>query len=372
MKRVLVYGMTENYGGVESVIINYYRHIPTDHVQFDFITNSQKPIAYQDEILGNGGKVFVIPVKEKHPIEYRKVVHNFFKEKGNQYDAIWVNRNDLINIDYLKLARKYGIKKRIIHSHNTKLLVNDRTAFIKYLAHLHNKRQIAKYATDFWACTSEAGNWLFPSNVNSKIQIINNAVDLNKLKFDEKKRQKIRKMFNLQNDFVIGNVGRLTFQKNQLFLIDILKDIVKEIPNAKLVLVGQGEYKDKLSKKAKSLGLENNVLLVGMQLDMQAWYSTFDFFVFPSIFEGLGLAAVEAQANGLPVIASKKVIPDSVKINPNFVFEALSLASYKWAQIIEEKNNLPKQRLDNKIVKKNFIEHHYEIDEAAKRLEKLF
>lgn len=366
-KKVLVFGMTENPGGVESVIMNYYRNIDLKRVHFDFLCNSYEPIAYEDELTSNGSKCFHFVARSKNPIKYHKELKTFFKNHADEYSAIWVNVCSLANIDYLKLAKKYGISKRIIHSHNSENMDSK----LRGKLHEYNKKRLWKYATDFWACSEEAAKWFYDEKLLKKVVIIKNAIDINRVSFDEKKRQHYREKINAKDRFVIGNVGRLHFQKNQSFLIDIFNDYLKEDSTAICILIGDGEDKHKLINKVKQYGIEDRVLFLGIQSDMQGWLSAMDLFLFPSIFEGLGVAALEAQGNGVPVLASKDVIPEEVKINNNFYFFDLKKSTEKWVRKISSmKKNV--DRLELSEIKANFSKSGFDIDVEAKKIEKIF
>lgn len=358
MKKVLIFGMTENPGGVETFLMNYYRRLNSKELHFDFLGATDTQIAYEKEIK-KYSKVFHIPVRKKHPLKYWQAINAFFKKYSSDYDCIWVNLNTLINMDYLKLAKKYGIKKIIIHSHSSKNMDNK----LKKYIHLYNKNRVAKYATDFWACSNLAAQWFYPEEILPEVKIIKNAIDVSEFKFDEGKRNTIRRQYNLTNDFVIGNVGRLHFEKNQSFAIDVFNEFLKINSNSKLILVGQGNDKSLLLRKAEKLGIKDKVIFTGVQYDMQGWYSAFDCFIFPSFFEGLGLAAVEAQANGLLTISASKNIPQELAINPNFEFLDLNKGPAFWASLINEKKL--KSRISFDKVIKNFNSTGYNINTAV-------
>lgn len=365
MIRILVFGMTENPGGVESFLISYYRHIDRNRIQFDFLCNSHNLVAYEDELVALGGRVFHITARSKNKILYRKELEEVFRKHASEWYAIWVNVCSLANIDYLKMAKKYGIKKRIIHSHNSQNMDSK----LRLVFHKWNKKSIGKYATDFWACSKDAAQWFYNDELMKKAVMIHNAIDVERMRFDKEKRNAIRKQYDMRNKFVIGNVGRLHFQKNQEFAIDVFNDYRRSNPNSVLVLVGQGEDEEKLRKKVYAYGLEKDVLFAGIQRDIQAWLSCFDLFLFPSKFEGLGIAALEAQANSLPVIASNGVIPSEVKMNDNFEFFDLEAGVEKWSSKINGMQN--RERLDYKIIKTNFVNSGYDIETEVKKIERL-
>lgn len=357
MKKVLVFGMTENPGGVESVIMTYFRAIDSNEIHFDFLCNSYEKIAYEDEILSKGSKTIHFPARSQSFFKYKKELNKFFQLHASEYDAIWVNVCSLANIDYLKLAKKYNIPKRIIHSHNSQNMDNK----LREVLHKHNKKHIQEYATDFWACSNEAAKWFYDDSLMNEVKIIHNAINVSNFKFSDEKRNEIREQLHWQEQYIIGNVGRLHFQKNQDFLLDIFKEYVSLDDAARLVLVGQGEDENKLKEKIQNYYLEDKVQMVGVQSNITAWLSAFDMFLFPSLFEGLSIAALEAQANGLPMIASSDVIAKETKVNENFHFYSLQESASSWAKYLyENKQNLT--RLDFGEVKNNFSKAGYDID----------
>ena len=366
MIKILVFGITQNPGGVESVIMNYYQKLNKDKIQFDFLCNTPK-VAYENEILQLGGKIYRITARSSNRKKYKEELEKFYKEHAHEYNAIWVNVCSLANIDYLKMAKKYNIKYRIIHSHNSENMDSK----LRGILHKINKIFIDKYATDFWACSDEAGKWFFNKKIMSsdKYLVVNNAVDTEKYKFDENIRKKYRQDLKIENEFVIGNVGRLHFQKNQEFLIDIFNEINKKIDNAKLLIIGQGEDEEKLKNKVKELGLDEKVGFLGVRYDIPNLLQAMDAFVFPSVFEGLGLALIEAQSSGLQTYASKDVIPNVVKMSEDFHFISLNEMPEEWAKIILENR---KDRNNNEVANINIKKSGYDIGEETKKLEKYF
>lgn len=370
MYKVLVFGMTDNYGGVERVIINYYHQFDNNKIHFDFICNTPHKMAFEDQLKKQGSKVFHLIERRKNPFKYNIQMENIFSNYGKDYDCFWCNLNNLVNVVGLKLAKKYGIPKIVVHSHNSKIMEEGFKGKIKLLIHKYNKKKICRYSTDYWACSSVAAEWLFPKKCLNKVYIVKNAIDLKRCEFSIRKRNEVRKSYGLTNSYVIGNVGRLHFQKNQEFMLHLLKEILPIIPNAKLVFVGDGPDKEKLLKEVDLLGLKNKVLFTGVQKDISSWYSAFDLFLFPSRFEGLSVAMLEAQSNGLPIIASNNVSPNEIKINSNVEFLPLDCERNKWIREIKlrEKDS----RVDIREIKKNFIKHGYDIKSAGIMLEKKF
>lgn len=366
MKKVLVVGMTQNPGGIENVIMNYYRNIDRNSIQFEFLCNTEI-VAYQDEIIKLKGKIIKIPSRSKNFFKYKKALKKFFSTNANQYSAIWVNFCNLTNLDYLKLAKKYGIKKRIIHSHNSQSMYSK----IIDIIHNYNKNFIDKYATDFWACSKEASEWFYNDKVvkNHKIVIINNAIDLDKFSYNEKTEKEYRKKLNIDDKIVIGHVGRFHKQKNHDFLIEIFSEIAKQNEKACLLLIGQGEKEVEIKEKVKKLNLEDKVIFLGARNDIAELMQAMDVFLFPSIFEGLGLVLIEAQVAGIPVIASKNVIPNEVKMTNGFIFVSLQKSANEWAEIVLQQIKTKKQNQKNiEYIRKN----GYDIKNEVKKMQQYF
>lgn len=367
MYRVLVFGLNENPGGVESFLFNYFQHVNKEKIQFDFLCNTLDKVAFEDECCLMGARFFHISSRSKDFFAYKQALEDVFKKSAQEFDAIWVNVCSAANIDYLKIAKKFGIKRRIIHSHNSKNM----DSWLRGLLHKWNRKKLEVYATDYWACSKEAASWFYDQKLTEKCIIIKNAIDTKHFRFDEDKRIALRKRLGFEKRFIIGNIGRLHFQKNQSFMLDIMKNVVRSLPDAVMILVGQGEDEKELKEKAEKLGLKNHVVFAGVQNDICRWLSAFDLFLFPSVFEGLGIAALEAQANGVPVLASAGVIPEEVKINDNFVFYDLLSGADKWAgKILEMKATSKRVKFED--VAEKFAACDYDIVSEALKLEDKF
>lgn len=350
---------TLNYaGGIEAYIMNYFSYFSSSF-KIDFIVHECNNMYYKQLIESRGGKVYLMPkIGVRSIFKFRKELKNFFK-KHHDYDIIHCNMANA-TLFYFKEACKYNIPVRINHSHQN--------AYADTLSHsIRNYPLIkigARMANVNFACSKLAGDFLFKNN---KYYIINNAIDFSKFIYDDSHRKKIRKEYGiLENEFLIGNVGRLAPQKNQLFLIEIMKDIVKKDNNTKLMIVGDGTLREQLETKIDEYSLNKNVILVKGTSEVNKYYSAFDCFVLPSLYEGLGIVNIEAQVSGLDVIVSKEV-PVEAKITENLKYLDLNLGAEKWANEIlnlkEKKRNL----LDNDI-----YECGYEIKNEVKKVEELY
>lgn len=293
-------------GGVEAVIMNYYRHIDRSKVQFDFICDEDSTNIPYEEIEKLGGKVILCPPYQKLG-KYMKFLEELFR--GKKYRIVHSNINTL-SVFPLKAAKKAGVPVRIAHSHSTSNPKEWKKNLIKNALRPFSK----KYATDYFACTKHAGEYQFGKKAveQGKVKIITNAIEIEKYKFDPEARKRLRKEFGFKDsDYVIGNIGRMIPQKNQLFLVNAFSEFKKENPNAKLLIIGDGELKEKILAKIQKLGLEKDVHIESFRKDVNKCYSAMDIFAFPSIYEGLGVVAIEAQCNGLTVMASKNVPKDA-------------------------------------------------------------
>ena len=371
--KILVLGITKTYGGVESFFMNYYRKISNSSIQFDFLCVTSDKIAYQDEIEAQGSHVYRITARSKNPIEFKRELRTFFDKHGKDYDVLWMNDNSLSNVDYLKEAKRIGIPHRIMHCHNDR----DMSSKAQAVLHRIHKCTIGKIATDYWACSDEAADYCFIGNARKKAVVITNAIDLNEKTFDPVKRIAFRRANDIDNRFVIGNVGRLHFQKNQMFMLDIMKELsnrtsAMNMSQPVLILVGTGPDEENLRKQISDMGLENYVKLMGRQDDIQAVLSSMDLFLFPSVFEGLGIAALEAELNGLPVLSSDTV-PAITGVNPNY--ERLSLDSVSdWVDKIMDEMSPDDSlgRISSHEARVNLKQAGYDIEIESDKLEKRF
>lgn len=370
MVKVLIVGMTENPGGMESFVLNYLEKIEQENLNFDFLSNTLNDIAYEDKFKEMGSSMYHIPSFGKSPIQNKRQLHNFFKEHADKYDVIWVHLNSLANIDYLKLAKAYNIPCRIVHSHNSQHMETGAKGTIKRIFHSKNRRVLKDYATDFWSCSEGAADFFFEDSIRKKVEFIPNAIDVAKSRFNPESRRYIRQQYNISPDtFVLGNVGRLQYQKNQEFMLEVFHALHYIEKDSKLILVGDGPDRDMLQQKVHEYNLEQAVIFTGVQSNISEWLSTFDVFFFPSRFEGLSIAALEAQANGLPVITSTGVTKE-INIIDLVMFLNLEKPISLWVDTLLSFKENPNRQVHDLIVKK-FIEKHFEIGNESERLKKL-
>lgn len=319
--------MTEmNFGGVEMVVLNYYKNIDRNKVQFDFFVLEGSIIPQRKEIENLGGKIFVVP-RYTSIIQYEIEIIKLFKK--NHYRIVHSHMNTLSLLSLLG-AKIAGIPNRIAHNHSTAGKGETKKNIIKYTLKPFSKL----FPTVLCACTQYAGVWLFGERAN--FTVFKNAIDLSKFKYDEAIRNKIRFGLGINDKFVIGNVGRFCYQKNQEFLICLLKEVLKR-EDAVLVLIGEGESEQLVRNKAIYEGVEKKVLFIGACLNVNEYYQAMDCFVLPSRYEGLGIVAVEAQTAGLPTICSTEV-PKEVQITNLVKFIDLNADIKQWANALIKVN----------------------------------
>lgn len=346
--------------GVASYAMNYFRNIDKEKVQIDFIIGIDERSLYFDEIEKAGSKIFYIPkIGIKNYFKTIKKIKKFFKMNAQNYDIIHCH---VLNMGafYLHYAKKYGIKTRILHSHVTK------TADTK-LHEIRNKILLPiamKNANYFFACSKDAGRQIFKTN---NFDVINNAIDGTRFIYNNDTRELVRNKYGIEkNTFVIGNIGRLCNQKNQIFLIEVYNCIHDKLNNSKLMIVGNGPLEKDLKARVKELSLSDNVIFVETTPDVQDLYQAFDVFVLPSVYEGLGIVLIEAQVSGLPCVVSD-VVPNEAQISDSYKKLSLETSYEVWAKnIIEYKDIERKNNLDE------LIKNNYDIKTEAKKLEKRY
>lgn len=315
-------------GGVESVVMNYYRNIDRSKIQFDFICDNDSTNIPKDEIEKLGGKVILIPPYQK-AFKYHKVLKKILKD-GN-YKIVHSHINTL-SVFPLYAAKKVGILVRIAHSHSTTNKKEWKKNILKQVLRPFSKL----FATDYMCCSELAGRWLFGNRTynQGKVYLLNNAIDLNKFKYNEKKRKEKRKELSISDDtLVIGHIGRFMKQKNHEFLIEVFNEIHKKNKNSVLLLAGQGPLEARIKEQVEELKITNSVVFLGQREDVADLYQAFDVFMLPSLYEGLGIVLIEAQCAGIPAFASTEV-PEIAKVSNILDFIDLNTSKEMWADII--------------------------------------
>lgn len=285
-------------GGLETMIMNFYRHVDRSKVQFDFLVHRDFRADYDDEIESLGGKIYRLPRLVPWSRSYLKALNGFF-EQHPEYRIVHVHQDCLSSV-ILKAAQRQGVPVRIAHSHNSSQDKN-----LKYPIKLYYRRLIPKYATDLYACSKQAGRWMFG---NAAFSVVNNAIDAKNYSYSQAQAEKIRGELGIdRNTLVVGHVGRFAPTKNHAFLLEIFVEVCRRCPDAALLLVGDGELRASVEERALQMGIKEKVIFTGVRSDVPELIQAMDIFVFPSIYEGLPVTLIEAQAVGLPCVVSDAV-----------------------------------------------------------------
>lgn len=364
---ILQLGMTKNIGGMETYLMSQYRKLDKKYIQYDFVNLSKDDkMAFSEEIKNNGSKIYSVPKRKYHPfLHYYEMMKILFHNR-KKYKYIVLNTCHLYYIFPLFFAKIIQIPNRIIHSHNSDDEI--KISFFRKILININKILMHFSVTDYWACSEIAGKWMFK---NRNFRVIHNAINVSDFVYNESIRQKVRtKLGLLKDEFVIGHVGRFSYQKNHDFLIDVFNEVHRRLPESVLILIGDAVedelYINKAKKKVKELNLVENVRFLGIRNDVPEIMQAMDCFLFPSRFEGLGIVIIEAQTAGLPCYVSS-VIPNEVKITNLVDFISLNESPENWAEkIIKNKN------YKRKDVSKEIIKAGYDINTEIKKIQKFY
>lgn len=359
-------------GGAESMIMNYYRKINRDLVQFDFLVHRPQRGIFDDEIEQLGGRIFRIdPINPFYPNKYYKNLRRFFSE-NKDYKIIHSHLNTF-SFFPTKIAEEFNIPCRITHAHIalenpsfTDFLsgIKGGKEFFKKLVKLNLRKKISNHCTHRFSCGIKAGNWLY--GPDSSFEVMNNAIDAKKFTYSDAIATKYKTDLGLKDNLIIGHIGRFSAQKNHIFLFDIISELVKLEPSVKLLLVGDGPLRKDLETYADKIGVRHHILFLGVRTDIENLCMAMDYFVFPSLYEGLPVTLIEAQSSGLKILASNQ-ITDEVKLTENLSFESLKSSASVWANRILGQIKYIREDKSAQI-----IEGKYDISENTVKLQNFY
>lgn len=325
-------------GGIEAVVMNYYRHIDHSKVQFDFYFAEGSTFPQRGELERLGAGIYPVPTYS-HPLAYHRALYRAFREHG--YKVVHAHLSTM-SVFALFPAWRAEVPVRICHNHSTAHWGEGKKTLLKYLLRPFNK----VFATDWFACGEKAGRWMYGGRAfdKGKVHVMPNAIDTEKFAFDPAARVRLREELDIPQDaFVVGHVGRFTYAKNHEFLVQVFASLKQQRPDAKLLLVGEGELEQQIRDKVAELGLQRDVIFAGARGDVAKLYSVMDVFCLPSRYEGFPVVALEAQANGVPCLFSREVTEESVWItNAKHMF---SDSEEQWGQVISELHRDNNQRI---------------------------
>lgn len=350
--RVLHVLGTTNLGGAESRIMELYRCMDRRKVQFDFLVHTKEEGHYSKEIRELGGHIYSLPrFKVVNLAEYKKAIRQFFREH-KEFVAVQGHMTSTASI-YLPIAKKENPSLvTIAHARSAGVDKGAKGYVTKLL------RSSLKHKTDYcFTCSKEAGIAVFGEEwVNKgKVWTIPNAIDANRFQYNEKVRNEVRAELGIQDKFVIGHVGRFGFMKNHTYLVDVFAELCRQREDMALVLIGKGEEEANIHEKLKGLGLEDKVLFLGNKYDVERYYQAFDYFVFPSTFEGLPGSVAEAQAAGLHCLISDRITRE-VALTELVSYRSIEEEPKLWAEEILQNADkaLVRQNMREAIAKKGF------------------
>ena len=331
--RVLQVGMTRNLGGIETYLIEQFRHLDKSKIDYDFVNiTGEYSICYEDEILASGSKIFKVVSRHKNPLLHYWQWFNILLQHKGIYDVIVLNTNSLEYVFPLVLGKVFGIPVRVIHSHNSGF--ENKQGLARRLLVGMNKKLLAWSANLRFACSQFAGQWMFKDN---PYHVIYNAIDIHKYDADLAVRDEMRQALNLDTALTLLHVGRFSYQKNHSFLLDIFKEVHSIQPDSVLLLVGdtteESEFLTEVKRKIKAYGLEHVVRLLGRRDDVNKIMQAADVLVMPSFFEGLTVVGIEAQASDLPLLLSDTVTKE-LELLPSTQFISLDAGAKAWAEVI--------------------------------------
>lgn len=342
--------------GLETLLMNCMRRVDRTKVQFDFIVHRPFRADYDDEIEALGGRIYRLPRLNPFDPGYKKALRNFFRDHP-EYRIVHCHL-DCMSALPLAAAKDAGVPIRIAHAHSSSQDKN-----LKYLLKRYYMRKIPAAATHFFACSEEAGAWMFPGQ---SVRLIRNGIETAVFSFDPEKRAAMRQALGLRGALTIGHVGRLIGVKNHTFLLDVFAALHRLRPDAVLLLVGNGPLEDQLRQKVRTLGLEEQVRFLGVRSDVGDVMQAMDVFMLPSLYEGLGIVTLEAQCAGMPCLVSEGV-PAACALTDRVRFLPLEAPAGQWAEQLLELSAL--ERLSGR---EYVREAGYDIADTAAELQQFY
>lgn len=367
MKQINVLQLVSpDFGGIESYVFSHYQYMNRQKIHFDFLTQNR---ALEGAEQYRQFQYHVHLLHQTANQDRDLFVRQMRELLSSGYDVLHLNNCFWTGFLLEELAKEAGIRKVIVHSHASFIDEPDDEKRAQLLRrHEEVKRAFTPdLATDFWACSWKAADWLFgPQISRDQIRIMKNAIEIEKYQFDSRKREHVREELGVGDAMVLGTTGRLAYSKNQSFLIDVFADFYRSHPNSRLMILGDGELRGELEEQIRKSGLENVVLLLGWKNNAEDYLQAMDVFLLPSRFEGLGIAVIEAAAAGLPCLVSDQV-PEDAAVTEHVRHLPLEIPA--WTAALEEASQL---RLDRRDGAGAVRAAGYDIRRQAKVLEALY
>lgn len=369
MKKIIHFSLADAKGGITQYVLNNWKYIDKSRFQFDVVTFGGK-LDFQEMLEAEGCRVFYVRYRaEEQPDEFRKEILQILK---NRYDVVHLHTSYWKSFELEKLARQAGVPKIIVHSHNTGVF-DDIGRNEKEEQHYKLRSELTPdIATDYWACSELAARWLYADKIfPEKIQILKNAVNIDRYIYNRAVRTMYRTRLRWDDNFIIGHVGRFSYQKNHEFLIKVFGKLTQVHEEARLLLVGKGVLEKQIRTMVEEYGLSDKVYFTGACDDVNCWFQAMDLFCLPSRFEGFPIVAVEAQAGGVPSILSSTITQEA-KIVENVTFKPL--CEDEWINKIEEEMELDLSRnIQERMMASQMLKQQgYDLKDSVKELERLY
>ena len=366
-KRVLIVTAPLNIGGFDIIATNLHAYLDKNKFDCTFYIKGEQIGPLESKVIERGARVIHKPNHIKGYVnEYRHLKQTMTEGKYDIVHSHLMFYSGLV----MRAAYKAGIKKRIPHSHMTNPCMQNRSIIKRIAAKLYSilmKRWLNKYGTDLIACGPEAGAYLYGKrSFNKRGILLNNAIELNRFRYDLEIRKKIRKEMNCEDKLIVGHVGRLNYVKNHKFLVSVFYEIQKLHRNSLLLIVGEGKERENIEKQAKKLGITDKVIITGLRNDVENLLMAMDIFIFPSLYEGLPVTLIEAQATKLPCLISDTVTRYA-KQNENVRYFSLKKKPQKWAQ-----RAIKLSEYKREFISTSKLESGFDIRNIAKKLEKIY
>lgn len=337
-------------GGIESLIMSLYRYIDKSLIQFDLLVETQEWLPDFEEIVQNGGRIHQLtPFDKKNPFRYINELKDFFKEHSVEYTVVH-SHTITRSAPILYYAQKFGVPCRISHAHTDCLDGNKFIALSELLMRLNNK-----LSTHYLAASKQAGSYYFDKD-KKFFTVLKNTIDTETFSYSPEKQQAIRESLSLEEYFVIGHTGRFTYQKNHWKIVDVFYEVHKQLPEARLLLVGDGPTMDEIKDKAKELGILDYIIFTGARSDVSELLQAMDVFLLPSFFEGFCISLLEAQSVGLPCVTSD-IIPGEVQITDLITKLNLNDNDEAWATKILSYHYFTRKNRHKDIKKAGYSTH---------------
>ena len=369
MKAIRVLNVTTVFkaAGIESFIMNMYRNMDREKVQFDFMVMRDEKEYYDDEIRKLGGKKYIIQKESKNilvrVLKESKALYTFLKM--HPYQIVHIHYTTPLRAFYALAAKKAGVKVIVYHSHSAAV---SGKSFLKRLLYSILRKCIEDWATDYFACSEVAAEWMFSRKLISdgKAKVVYNGIDVKRFRFSKSARNAVRNELGLSNEFAIIHTGRFLEHKNHKFILEVFQKVKMKQQDARLLLLGTGDLFDKVKNYADKLNILDSVYFLGVHSDVERYLSAADCYIMPSLYEGLPVAAVEAECSGLPCYLSTNITKE-VELTDAVKFMDLSQSAEEWADEILSCRNIIRKDKSEMVAQKG-----YDVHEEAKKLQSFY